>query len=61
MSDDFAIERATYYRGIAGALRDRAMSMPSNEHRDELCAVASDYERLAEFVESIPAAEPISD
>ena len=45
------VRRAEYYLQTARSLRERAPAMRYREARDELCAVALEYDRLARFVE----------
>jgi hypothetical protein len=49
---------ADYYRETARSLRDRASTMKSAESRDELHALAAEYERLAEFAHPTSRAKP---
>ena len=55
MGGEFAglADRAEHYRQLAAAIRARAASMKSAAARDELTALAADYEVLAEYAESL--------
>jgi len=46
-------DRAEHYRQLAVVIRARAASMKTPEARDALAAVASDYELLAYYAESL--------
>jgi hypothetical protein len=62
-ADEFSplAERAQYYREIAAAIRARLASMQSGAAREDLSALATDYELLAKFVESCRAPEGTRD
>jgi len=53
--------RAHYYREIAAAIRARVGSMQSGAARDDLAALAADYELLAKFVEACRGSEAGTD
>jgi len=46
--------RAKYYRETAAAIRARAVSAEFAVVRADLCGLATDYERLADLVQSSP-------
>jgi len=46
-------ERAEYYRQLAAVIRTRSASTKTSEARDAFDAVASDYELLAHYAESL--------
>jgi len=46
-------DRAEHYRRLAAVMRARAASMKTREARDALATVASDYELLAYYAESL--------
>jgi hypothetical protein len=54
MADEFEAlaDRADYYRKLASLIRSRGSFMKSPEARDELSALAADYEILASYAES---------
>lgn len=54
MPDEFLplSDRAEYYRALAASMRARIPSLQSEEARNELGALAADYERLATYLES---------
>jgi hypothetical protein len=56
MDEEFAplADRAEHYRQLAADIRSRAASMKSAAVRDELAALAADYEILANYAESLP-------
>jgi hypothetical protein len=60
MRGEFAAlaDRAEHYRQLAAAIRTRAVSMKSAAVRDELTALAADYEVLAEYAESLSSGLP---
>lgn len=55
------LTRSDYYRETAKSLRDRAAGVKFPESREELCALAAEYERLAEFTEDQPFEASIPD
>jgi hypothetical protein len=55
------VDRAEYYRQLAAAVRARAASMKTPEARDALATVASDYELLAHYAESLAPARQLGD
>ena len=48
-----ALKRANHYRDTAKSLRERVSALKLEEARDELHALAAEYERLAEFVHEV--------
>jgi hypothetical protein len=54
MGDEFSAlaGRVEHYRELAAAIRARAASMRSAAVRDELAALAADYEILANYAEA---------
>jgi hypothetical protein len=60
MGDEFAAlaDRADHYRELARIIRARAASMKSAAVRDELAALASDYEVLAKYAQSLSPGLP---
>ena len=54
MADEFEAlaDRAEYYRKLASVIRSRGFLMKSPEARDELSALAAEYETLAKYAES---------
>jgi len=51
------LTREHHYRETAKSLRQRAHALKFSEARDELHALAAEYERLADFVQAIKAAK----
>ena len=60
MGDEFAplVDRAEHYRHLATSIRVRAAAMKSAAVRDELTALAADYEILAQYAESLSSGLP---
>ena len=60
MGDEFAAlaYRAEHYRQLATMIRARAASMKSAALRDELAALAADYEALAKYAQSLSPSLP---
>jgi len=52
-----ALTQAHHYRETAKSLRERAHALKFSEARDELQALAAEYERLADFAQAIKAAK----
>jgi len=54
MADDLSTpaDRAAYYRSVATVIRACVSRVKSVEARDELAALAEDYEILARYVDS---------
>jgi hypothetical protein len=59
MRDEFAAlaDRGERYRQLAGIIRARAASMKTPDARRALAALASDYELLAHYAESLGSTE----
>lgn len=53
------LSRSNRYRGIAGALRTLASKLKQPESRLELQQLADDYDRLAQFTQSV-SVDPVS-
>jgi hypothetical protein len=53
MADEFEVlvDRSEHYRQLATFVRSHGSSMKSPEARDELSALAAEYESLAEYYE----------
>ena len=60
MGDEFAAlaDRAEHYRQLASIIRARAGSMKSAAVRAELAALATDYELLAKYAQSLSPGLP---
>jgi hypothetical protein len=60
MGGEFAAlaDRAEHYRQLASIIRARAASMKSAAVRDELEALAADYEVLAKYAQSLSPGLP---
>ena len=60
MGDEFAplVDRAEHYRHLATSIRVRAAAMKSAAVRDELTALAADYEILAQYAQSLARPGP---
>lgn len=51
------LTRSAHYRNLAGALRALVPKLKQPQSRGELQQLADDYERLAQFTQSVSASE----